>query len=221
MSHPILQMLVPIADGIAKTLGDNCEVAIHDLTHPSHSIYYVVNGNLMGRKKGDTLGPAFKELIYLAARNQDNLINYYHHENGHSFKCTKTLIRDENGKVIGCFCINLAIDDYLRCKQAIDALCHTESIDRMKMEDSAQPESEDTISDLAREIVLNSYADFKKARGKLKKADKIELAQFLDQKGIFQVKGTVEMVADLLQVSKYTVYRYVGNNHTADSEGEE
>ncbi|MCI8648888.1 MAG: transcriptional regulator [Anaerotruncus sp.] len=217
MSHPILQMLVPIADGIAKTFGDNCEVAIHDLTHPNHAIFYVANGELMDRKKNDNLDSTFMELVRLASHHQDRLINYYHFENGHSFKCTKVLIRDENQKAIGCFCINVVIDDYLKSKQTMDRLCHTESLDKIKLEDATQSESENIVSDLVKDIIINTYEDYYKSRGALTKADKIDFARYLNLKGIFQVKGAVEMVAELLQVSKYTVYRYVGENHSAQT----
>lgn len=218
MVHPILQMLVPIADGLAKTLGENCEVAIHDLTHPGHSIYHVVNGDLLGRKNGDSLGPAFKELVYLATRNQDSLINYRHYENGHILKCTKVLIRDESKKPIGCFCINIAIDDYLKCRQIIDGLCYTRSIEEMVPDESVQSEPENMIFDLAKDMISNTYKDFTLDKPTLSKHDKIKFVQFLNQKGIFQVKGAVDMVASLLHVSKYTVYRYVSENSSVDEE---
>jgi len=207
--HPLLKSLIPIADGIAKTIGNNCEVAIHDLTHPKHSIFYIVNGSLTGRKKYDSLGPVFKELVQLATLHEDNLINYFDSENGHSFKCTKSLIRDENQRIIGCFCINIAIDSYLQMKRTVESLCETEHIDSFRAQKTQTGNQEDKISELVHDIIINTYSDLKGNKAKLSKADKIDMVRFLDEKGIFRVKGTVEMVADLLKVSKFTVYSYL------------
>lgn len=216
--HPILEALIPIADGIAKTIGDNCEVAIHDLTHPKHSILYIVNGSLTGRKKYDSLGPVFKELVQLAAMNEDSLVNYYDYENGHSFKCTKVLIRDENKRIIGCFCINIAIDEYLQVKRSIDNACKTEPIDNFREQKTQSSNSEDDISDLVRDIIMNTYSDLMSNKHKLSKADKVDMVRFLDEKGIFRVKGTVEMIADILKVSKFTVYSYLDQLKSDDAE---
>ncbi|GAB1477266.1 PAS domain-containing protein [Bacillota bacterium] len=208
-SHPVLQALVPIAEGIAKTIGNNCEVAIHDLTHPRNSIFYIANGAVTGRSKGDSLGPVFKKLIELATMNEDSLINYYDFENGHSLKCSKVLIRDENQKIIGCFCINISIDEYLQSKRITDALCMTEPIDKFSTGEESNPESTDDIADLVRDMISNTYEDFRSSKGRMTKADKMEMVKFLDEKGIFRVKGTIEMVASILKVSKFTIYSYL------------
>jgi len=36
--HPILKAIIPLAKGISKTFGSNCEVVVHDLSHPKTSI---------------------------------------------------------------------------------------------------------------------------------------------------------------------------------------
>ncbi|QEN09625.1 hypothetical protein EXM22_17145 [Oceanispirochaeta crateris] len=207
--HPLLSLMIPIADIIAKTIGDNCEVAIHDLTHPKHSIFYIVNGSLTGRKKYDGLSPAFNELVQLATLHEDNLVNYFDSENGHLFKCSKSLIRDENQHIIGCFCINIAIDNYLQMKSTIDSLCETQHIDNLNVQKTQAGNLDSNISELVHDMIINTYSELKGAKSKLSKADKIELVRFLNDKGIFRVKGTIEMVGELLKISKFTVYSYL------------
>ncbi len=43
----------------------------------------------------------------------------------------------------------------------------------------------------------------------MKRHEKIELIRFMDEKGIFLMKGSVEKVASLLGISKVTVYSYL------------
>jgi len=215
--------MIPIADGIAKTFGENCEVAIHDLTHPIHSIYHIVNGSLTQRKKGDSLGSMFKELIQLATSHEDCLINYYDCENGHEFRCSKMLIRDENGSIIGCFCINIAMDDFLKLKRFTDMFCTTKSIEDYHRSKPNDAENISDISELVTTLIDNTFAEFISGKSKLTKADKVEMVKFLNDKGIFTVKGTVEKVAGMLDVSKFTVYNYIdqandGHGETQDHE---
>lgn len=206
--HPILQSMIPLAEAIAKMIGPNCEVAIHDLTHPQHSIVHIVNGHLSGRKNGDTLGSVFKEFIQIAQMNQDMIVNYYDYENGVTSKCTKVLIKDEDGKAIGCFCINTVIDSYMQALTVLQQLCETTPIEAFKGESTDEDEN-DNISDVVRDIISNAYMEAKKTKGKLTKAENINIVKFLDDKGIFRVKGSVEWVAKTLKVSRFTIYNYL------------
>jgi predicted transcriptional regulator YheO len=56
--HTTLDMLIQVAHGIAAQFGKSCEVVIHDLSRPDadHSIVFIENGHVTGRKAGD--GPS-------------------------------------------------------------------------------------------------------------------------------------------------------------------
>lgn len=207
--HPILVSMIPLADAIAKMVGPNCEVAIHDLTHPKHSIVHIVNGHLSGRESGDTLGPVFKEFIQIAQFNQDMIVNYYDYENGITSKCTKVLIKDENEKTIGCFCINIVIDGYLQALEVLQKLCETTPLKNFKEKPEEDKDDDGNISNVIRDIITNTYTDLKKSKKKITKEDKIEMVKFLEDKGIFRVKGSVNWVAKTMGVSKFTVYNYL------------
>ena len=43
----------------------------------------------------------------------------------------------------------------------------------------------------------------------MKRDDKVALIRFMDQKGLFLIKGTVEKVAKRMGISKVTVYSYL------------
>lgn len=205
-SHPRLEMLVPIADVLAQTMGPNCEIAIHDLAHPQHSIFYIANGGVTNRHIGDSLSPFFTDLVQLAAQNHDRLTNYYTEENGHALRCTKLLIRDEDDSIIGCFCINIIIDEYLNMKRVIDHMCDTRPLESFQ---PAKPENDtasDSVSQLMERIVSSTYDEIRKGRAHLSKTERLKMIRFLDEKGVFRIKGSVEMVAATLGVSKFTVY---------------
>ena len=55
MENRRLETLKQIAHGVAVQFGDKCEVVIHDVTpgRPDHTIVYIENGHVSGRKVGD------------------------------------------------------------------------------------------------------------------------------------------------------------------------
>lgn len=199
----ILDAMIPVANAIAATIGDNCSVAIHDFSRPLHSVYHVVNGHLLGQHKGDSLGFAMSDLM---ERNGDSIVNYFGQYNGHSIKATKTLIRDEEGKIIGCFCINIVIDDFLSAKKTLERLCMTLPLSAFQEEEK---EAADEISEVCRTIINNAYYEYTGNIPVLSKQDKINLTRELDKKGVFKIKGSVEQLANLIGVSKFTIYGYL------------
>ncbi len=46
-----LKAYIPIANIMAKTFRNNCEVALHDLTQPENLVVYVANRRVKGRQK--------------------------------------------------------------------------------------------------------------------------------------------------------------------------
>ena len=72
-----------------------------------------------------------------------------------------------------------------------------------------EPKSEQ--NDDVMQIVLNLIDKIiaKNEGKKLKKEQKLELVGFMNEKGIFNIKGAIEVVAAKLNVSKITIYGYL------------
>jgi len=114
-----------IASALAETLSPLCEVVVHDLSDPAHTIVYIAN-NLSGRKVGDSateLGlarmadPTFPDVI----ANYANSLS-----DGRPAKSTSIGLKDTSGKFIAAICLNLDLS-YLRgISSYIDALARTE-----------------------------------------------------------------------------------------------
>lgn len=51
------------------------------------------------------------------------------------------------------------------------------------------------------------------------RAEKLAIVKELDRRGLFLVKGAVEIVADRLDVSKYTLYTYIDETKKASKNG--
>lgn len=52
--HPLLKSFSPLVDCIADLFGSYCEVVLHDLSDPEHSIIKIRIGHVTGRKVCDS-----------------------------------------------------------------------------------------------------------------------------------------------------------------------
>ena len=104
-----LETLKQLADGVAAQFGNNCEVVIHDVSSRSsdHSIAYIVNGHVSGRKIGD--GGSQIVLDQLASQDKqprDHLCYLTRTPDGKILKSSSIYIRGSRGTVVAIFSIN-------------------------------------------------------------------------------------------------------------------
>ena len=71
----------------------------------------------------------------------------------------------------------------------------------------ADAEMPDHIMEIAEDLIEKIVGD-QDVEG-MKRDEKIELIRFMDQKGLFLIKGTVDRVAKRMGISKVTVYSYL------------
>ena len=118
--RPILKPYIPIAKMLVETFGEDCEVVIHDLQDPEHSVVYVENEFVTDRKVGEGVNQLIRQVIFSSNLKDNFVSNYYFHaSNGKLIRSSAVLIRDEDGSLVGAFCINI---DTTRIKNQISYL---------------------------------------------------------------------------------------------------
>lgn len=204
--HPVLKSMIPIVGGIAKTFGKSCEVVLHDITDPYHSIVAIENSHVTGRELGGAMSQANIEAIASGGFTQDQINYTKKTADGRILKSSTIVIRDGNQKPIGCLCINFDLSDFVMVRNSINALCHTDEPEETKEDKGYQGAS-------INEVLCNLVNSVLEASGKpvayMTKEDKVEIVRILDQKGAFLIKGAIDYVAKVLCVSRYTVYNYL------------
>ena len=104
----LLDQLKEIAHGLGETFAPFCEVVLHDLTTPEHSILEIHN-NLSGRRVGQSateLGlariadPSYAQVIA-------NYANTF--ADGRVVKSTSIGIKDIDGKYVAALCLNIDV----------------------------------------------------------------------------------------------------------------
>jgi len=205
ISNKELKKYIPIANMIAKTFGRNCEVVIHDLTVPQNSVVYAINNHVTGRKVGQAFDHLVKQVL-LSPKFEDDYMAGYKTvtEDGREIKSSTALIRDSNEKVIGALCVNYNLDNMIHFKEFLDEFMAVEQEEKEKVEDVELMEN---VAEIADDLIDRMIAPYKNEE--LKRKEKIKLIKFMDEKGIFLIKGSVDKVAEKLGISKVTVYSYL------------
>ncbi|PEQ83337.1 DNA-binding protein [Bacillus sp. AFS006103] len=213
----LLESFIPLAKSTAKMFGPNCEVVIHDLTNPQSSVMFTVNNHVTGRE----IGQSFDHLVKTVLQSQDFKEDYLA---GYSFvtgdkrtiRSSTSLIRNSKQKVIGAFCINFDVEALNQMQQFMNTFLSTQ-VEVQENETKSDDDIENVegiVDQLIQQIIQNSVHPV------MKRHEKIELIRFMDEKGIFLMKGSVEKVASMLGISKVTVYSYLDEIKNKSSEGE-
>ncbi|EHS56036.1 helix-turn-helix transcriptional regulator [Paenibacillus sp. Aloe-11] len=203
--HPILKSYIPVANVISQTFGKSCEVSIHDLTQPESSVVYVANGTVTGRKEGQSFDHLIRQVLLSKKFKEDCTANYvFEAENGKKVKSSSALIRNAKGEVVGMLCINYDLTLSYLIKEEVIGFLPEFTQDELPAENDVPNHDVMTIIDeLIDNIIRNRDV------GSLKRKDNIELIRFMDEKGVFLVKGAIDKVAESLGLSKVTIYSYL------------
>lgn len=190
------------ARGIAEMFGSSCETLVHDMTVPTHPILSIYNGHVSGRAVGSTMdilgeGRALDEEALVT--DQVNL--FATTPSGQQIKSsTFHLIGEDYNLALG---INFDFSSLVYANRIL--------VDLM----SAQADLQSALwhggdSKRLTEIFDECLNAVGKPVASLTKKDRMKVVALLEQKNAFSFKKAVPFVAQRLQVSRYTVYKYLG-----------
>lgn len=211
--HQYIEKMQPILEGLHKSFAGQVEFIAHDLSMPESSVVMVV-GDLTKRRLG---APATNVLINALSREGDaakDIIGYPSmSRDGKVLKSSTIFIRSEQGKIIGCVCVNIDLTAYNALSALLNDLTATTHI--WEPSDSAHGVAEHNeifaqgIGEVVDDIIRYEVAKTNQPIAIMSKADKVEIIRSLDKKGVFDVKGSHEMVASVMGTSVFTIYNYL------------
>ncbi|MGI6553539.1 MAG: helix-turn-helix transcriptional regulator [Bacillota bacterium] len=206
--HPALEPLKPIAQGIAATFGKNCEVVLHDLKDPSSSLIFKA-GTVTNRDIGAPITNLVLEALRRHGDETEDLIGYRNRtKDGKTLKSSTIFIRDHNKKIVGCMCINFDLTEFNVIQSIMDEFCQLKDLAEAGYNRTEEQFAKD-INEVVDAVVESVLQEFGKPVPVMTKEEKVKVVEMLDDRGIFLVKGAVDVVALALAVSKYTVYNYL------------
>jgi predicted transcriptional regulator YheO len=197
----LLEQLKQVALGLSETFAPFCEVVLHDLLDPKHSILAIHN-NLSGRQIGEPtteLG-----LARIADPGSPQVISNYANRfaDGRPAKSTSIGIKDSSGDYVAALCMNV---DMTLFRSLQNALGQFATIDTgAAVSESLDPAGADTI----RARIDQFAARLATTPRSLKADDRRALLRELKDSGCMEVRRAMEITALHLGVSRAAVYSY-------------
>jgi predicted transcriptional regulator YheO len=195
-----IQAYQPMIEAIIKLFHPFVEIAVHDLKSERLVLLY---HNLSKRKVGDKT-PLVE--LNIQTRQFPDFFDPYYKVNwdGRPLKCTSVTIRDEHGKAIGLICINFDVSLFQHFQMQLGKwLAVAEGA-----ENPIEMFSENWQKQLT-ELIENYLDTNQLVLDLLNRKQKKELVQYLYRKGGFHFKKAAPFVAQLLKISRASIYNYI------------
>ncbi|GHS99194.1 hypothetical protein AGMMS50276_22380 [Synergistales bacterium] len=210
-SEQYLQAWIPLVDFLADALGNTCEVVLHDLKNIEHSIIAIRNNHITGRKIGDSLSGFALEVIQKQAKNKNTryVAPYYGSldENGKLLRLSSFFIYDGEDDLVGLLALNMDFSELENARNIIDRFIN---IGRTTAPKAAEKSMNFNISDgYIPSIIARAVKDVGIEPGRMTVEEKRGVVEKLHVQGVFLMKGAVTEVAEKLEVSEQTIYRYL------------
>jgi len=202
----ILDSLKSVVEGIAEAFGDNCEVVLHSLEDLTHSCIKIENGYITGRDVGSPLTDFAIELLERSDSLPSNVVGRYYGrtDDGRLLRSTTILIRGTGGKLIGFLCVNIdlsvPLSDFFKTFLPSEDDASTER----KVERFASG-----INDLVIKTMGAVMAGVSSQREVSPSGKNRVIVQELYKRGLFNIRGAIDLVAKEMGISRYTVYNYI------------
>lgn len=206
-----IKKYISIADFLGEVLGKNTEIILHDLTNYQKSIVYIINGNISGRKIGDSITDLMLDFILSESKGNKQFICNYNSKNveGKLLYSSTYFIRDDSNKIVGALGLNSDYQDVKNSLSFLTSLLPNYVDDKIA---SLNIIKENLSSD-GQELTLNKIDtivnQFNVVPTRMTPVEKTEVISALNECGIFNIRGSVQEVATKLQMSEPSIYRYI------------
>ena len=204
-----LDTLKQLVSELAKAIGPACEVILHDLRNLDSSCV-AISGNVTGRKVGAPMTDLGLRILK-KSEQASNLINYSStSSDGRPLKSSTIIIRNSINKPIAFVCMNFDLSTLFILRDVINSSFPT---DLPTSEVALNTDTKETYPREVQEILKSAVAEvlkrFDKPISIMKKRDRLQVVELLDEAGIFAIKNSHYYVASLLGTSRYTIYNYL------------
>ena len=126
-------------------------------------------------------------------------------KDGRQLKSTTIFIR-ENGRIVGCLCCNVDLTEYMMAEKLLRQFCQTHSADENNLQREVFAQD---ISEVVEDIIQVELQKLPKSAPHMTRLEKLSFVDTLEAKGVFDVRGSAETVAQHLGVSVFTIYNYI------------
>lgn len=198
-----------LADYFAEVLGETAEVVVHDVRKTGNTVVYIRNNTITGRSIGDSMTDfGLKQVQNKKYRNRDFIANYPGTTPGKKqLRSSTYFIKNEEDNILGMLCVNVDITAYMQMRDTVEKLI------AFPAAGGGEPQEQEALTSDLKDTVRGNLEDVIASYGvdssRLSANEKGEIVGELQNRGVFLIRGAVTLVANALEVSEQTVYRYI------------
>jgi predicted transcriptional regulator YheO len=196
-----LAMLAELVPQLARAIGPNCEVVLHDNRWTRPTIRAIGNSYITGRKTGDLMTRTIVGGVEVHDQSKP-IFNYAAKTPDLKQLRVSLLPIKHGGAVIAYISVNYLVHDLLLARQALALLTKTEPHGRVV-------EQYFSTHDVIGTMIEESLDHRGRPAQLLTRAERIELLRCLKERGALNMRGAVEQIASSLNVSRATIYNYL------------
>jgi predicted transcriptional regulator YheO len=197
----------PLVEGIAATFGRKCEVVLHDYRKEDHSVIAVA-GNVTGREVGSPMSRIGLALLRQGDAAEDDLNYVTRTPDGRVIKSSTILLRTPDQHVVGAVCINFEVTELRLLSRLVSELAGDVEVTTEAPTTTFSTDIESVIETVLTEI----QTELGQPLSRLTMDERIEVFRMLDERGIFQVRRAIPLVAQQMGLSRASVYNYLSRS---------
>ncbi len=200
-----IKTFLPTAEAIQRLLHPFAEVVVHDIKQNKIvAIYHPFSK----RRVGDS--SLFTEEEEMATL--ENCVGPYEKINwdGRKLKSVSSVIRDENNNAVGMLCINLDVSIFEKFNKLL-----TEFIGKENLSPQPTPLFKDDWQERINNYVHQYLSEHHLVLESLNKPEKKNLIEHLHKIGAFTGKNSATYIAQIIKVSRATVYNYLSKQENS------
>ena len=209
---------------ISKAFDSNAEILLCDTEKILCAQNPLTDRTRPGNPIGDMERSFIQEELY---KTQDSILNYRAlSSEGDRLRASTLFLKEDSGALAGFLTVNLQIEDLLKVRDVVDFYINgshggVEAAKAARVERSSKKrrgsaadvsryESVNVaIKDIIRSVTEQFLNSFGIPADRLTAAERIQIVCELDKQGVFLVKGSISEVAQKLNCSEATIYRYL------------
>lgn len=198
----ILASYRAVVDGVSALIGSHCEIVLHSLEDLERSAICIANGHNTNRREGSPITDlALKSLHNLQTDSVSKPYFTRAKSNG-LMKSVTIAIRNKQQRIIGLLCININLD--VPMSQFVKSLLPPQTDSETSAVNFAS-----SVEDLVAQTVEKTIEEITSDRQVANNNKNRQIVVSLFEKGIFDIKDAINLVAERLDISRHTVYLYI------------
>lgn len=209
MNEKYLKNFIPLMNYMSEMHGIDTEIILYDIENMN--VYHVINPFddeiSVGSKIRSLERKFLKDKIY---EKEDYIVNYRALSSAKDkLKSATFFLKNTENVLYGILTINQKVERLLELRNIIDEMIQgKQPYDDLKGT-SFYDSFDLSVTDMISNIILDEITKLNIPVNRLTVQEKIELTHSLDHMGIFLVKGAISTLANELNTTENTIYRYL------------